>query len=139
MAQIKELSNLLKLPPRVILQINDLLVHSRLPENQQSPAWTEFRLAIKRRFFVRCHHLFPGAAKQLSDSTQRGLGAEAYIWNDILEDDQFARQIGNQESEQNEQALQAIGGMAGKIQLNTMYEALCKMFDAIKAKIATLQ
>ena len=32
LVQIKKLSGLLKLPPRVILQINDLLVHSRLPD-----------------------------------------------------------------------------------------------------------
>ena len=93
MAQIKQLSGLLKLPPRVILQINDLLVHSRLPgENQaSSAAWTEFRMAVKRRFFVRCHHLFPGAAKKLTNSANQGLGGEPYIWNEILEEDQFAR------------------------------------------------
>ena len=96
-------------------------------------------MAIKRRFYVRCHHLFPGAAKKLKDSRRKGLDGEPYIWNEILEDDQFARQIGNQGSDQNEEALQMIGGMAGKIQLNTMYEGLCKMFDAIKGKIATLQ
>ena len=32
-----------------------------------------------------------------------------------------------------------IGGMAGKIQLNTMFEGLCKMFEGIKGKIASLQ
>ena len=109
LSQIKKLSGLLKLPSRVILQINDLLVHSRLPEQGQtaanSPAWTEFRMAVKRRFYVRCHHLFPGAAKKLTDQGQRGLGGEPYIWNEILEDDQFARQIGNPNSDQNEEAL----------------------------------
>ena len=72
-------------------------------------------MAIKRRFYIRCHHLFPGAAKKLSDSSNKGLGADPYIWNEILETDQFARKIGNQETDGNEQALQLIGGMAGKI------------------------
>ena len=98
LAQIKHLSALLKLPPRIILQINDLLIHSRLPESQDGPqgraAWTEFRLTVKKRFYIRCQHLFPGAAKKLNPTTETGLGGEAYIWNEILEDDQFARNIG---------------------------------------------
>jgi len=32
-----------------------------------------------------------------------------------------------------------LGGMAGKIQLNTMFEELLKMFDGEKGKIAGLQ
>ena len=35
--------------------------------------------------------------------------------------------------------MQMIGGMAGKIQLNTMFDELMKMFDAIKPKIAALK
>jgi len=31
-----------------------------------------------------------------------------------------------------------IGGMAGKIQLNTMFDELIKMFDGIKGKITAL-
>lgn len=31
-----------------------------------------------------------------------------------------------------------LGGMAGKIQLNTLYEGLLKMLDELKAKVATL-
>ena len=62
-------------------------------------------MAVKKRFYVRCHHLFPGAAKKLTDTAQRGLGGETYIWNEILEEDQFARLIGNQNSNENEEAL----------------------------------
>ena len=86
---------------------------------------------------MRCQHLFPGAAKKLSTTANKGLGTESYIWNELLEEDQFARNIGVQEG--NQEALQAIGGMAGKIQLNAMFEELVKMFGAIKSKIATLQ
>jgi len=32
-----------------------------------------------------------------------------------------------------------LGGMAGKIQLNTMFEGMLKMFDEIKGKIISLQ
>ena len=32
-----------------------------------------------------------------------------------------------------------LGGMAGKIQLNSMFDELVKMFNGIKSKIATLQ
>lgn len=31
-----------------------------------------------------------------------------------------------------------LGGMAGKIQLNTLYEGLLKMLEELKAKVATL-
>ena len=96
-------------------------------------------MAIKRRFFVRCQHLFPGASKKLSTCKDQGLGGEAYIWNEVLEDDQFARSIGANPGEGNEEAMQMIGGMAGKIQLNTMFDELMKMFDAIKPKIAALK
>ena len=89
------MSELLKLPPRIVLQINDLLIHSRLLENQDSaegrPAWDAFRFAIKQRFYVRCQHLFPGAAKKLNPTSETGLGGETYIWNEVLEGDQFAR------------------------------------------------
>jgi len=40
---------------------------------------------------VRCQHLFPGATKKLNPTAGTGLSGEAYIWNEILEDDQFAR------------------------------------------------
>ena len=57
----------------------------------------------------------------------------------MLEDDQFAQKIGNAEGGQaDEQALSMLGGMAGKIQLNSMFEELIKMYDAIKSKIAVL-
>ena len=97
--------------------------------------WTEFRLAVKRRFFIRCLHLFPGAAKKLKAAAgPKGL-SEAYIWNEVLETDQFARNIGQDMGGQ-DAALEMLGGMAGKIQLNTMFDELVKMFDAIKPKIA---
>ena len=41
--------------------------------------------------------MFPGAAKKLSTTANKGLGTDAYIWNELLEDDQFARNIGVQE------------------------------------------
>ena len=103
------------------------------------PAWDEFRIAVKRRFYVRCQHLFPGAAKKLSTASEIGLGGTSYIWNEVLEDDQFAQKIGNAEGGQaDEQALSMLGGMAGKIQLNSMFEELIKMYDAIKSKIAVM-
>ena len=96
-------------------------------------------MAIKRRFYVRCQHLFPGSAKKLAKSP-RGLAGDPYIWNELLEGDEFARSIGSQQNGQgSEEALAMLGGMAGKIQLNTMFEALCTMYDGIKGKITTLQ
>ena len=50
-------------------------------------AWTEFRLAVKRRFFIRCLHMFPGAAKKLKAGTNEKSLSEAYIWNEVLEED----------------------------------------------------
>lgn len=82
----------------MVLQINDLLVYSRLhtldEQSSSSGAWTEFRLAVKRRFFIRCLHMFPGAAKKLKAQANQKSLSEAYIWNEVLEEDQFARLIG---------------------------------------------
>jgi len=63
-------------------------------DSAASSAWSVYRIAIKRRFFIRCQHLFPGAAKKLKAAAgERGL-SEAFIWNEVLEDDQFARKVG---------------------------------------------
>jgi len=87
------LSKALKLPARVVLQINDLLIYVRMPsqDGAAGPAcqvWTDFRLAIKRRFFSRCQHMFPGASQKLKAQGKSAGGlSEAYIWNEVLEDD----------------------------------------------------
>ena len=90
----------MKLPTRVILQINDLLVYSKLDTNNQA-VMTEFRLTIKRRLYIRCMNAYPelftGARERLSTKTG-GLKAP-YIFNELLEDDQFALKTGEEEGE----------------------------------------
>ena len=97
-AQILHLAKLLKLPPRVILQINDLLVYSRL-DNSKEAVKTEFRLTIKRRLYLRCMSAYPelfvGARERLTQKT--GGLKEPYLYNDVLEDDQFARKTGEED------------------------------------------
>ena len=68
-AQILHLAKVLKLPSRVILQINDLLVYSRLEKDNEAVK-TEFRLTIKRRLYLRCMNAYPelfvGARERLA-------------------------------------------------------------------------
>ena len=56
--QINHLSKVLKLPYRVIVQINDLLVFSRLDQKNEAVK-TEFRLTLKRRLYLRCMSAYP--------------------------------------------------------------------------------
>ena len=89
------LSKLLKLPTRVILQINDLIVYSKL-DSKNEAIMREYRLTIKRRLYIRCMNAYPelftGARERLSTKTG-GLKAP-YIFNELLEDDQFAQKTG---------------------------------------------
>ena len=68
-SQILHLAKVLKLPTRVILQINDLLIYSRLDKANKAVE-TEFRLTIKRRLYLRCINAYPelfiGARERLT-------------------------------------------------------------------------
>ena len=87
-AQVLHLAKILKLPTRVILQINDLIVYSKLDTKNQA-VMTEFRLTLKRRLYIRCMNnypeLFTGARERLS--TRSGGIKEPYVFNELLEDD----------------------------------------------------
>ena len=82
------LSKLLKLPTRVILQINDLIVYSKL-DIKNEVIMKEYRLTIKRRLYIRCMNAYPelftGARDRLS--TKAGGLKIPYIFNELLEDD----------------------------------------------------
>lgn len=97
-AQILHLAKLLKLPSRVILQINDLLVYSRLTGSNEAVK-AEYRLTIKRRLYLRCMNAYPelfvGARERLTNKA--GGLKEPYLYNEVLEDDQFARKTGEEE------------------------------------------
>ena len=130
----------MKIPVVIVYRINDLAVYSKL----QSPAMTQYRLSVKRRLFIRCMRsyaeLFSGRKEELCAS-KRYL-KEPYLYNDLLEDDQFARtvtaddNIPNQPCEMNNaDAMKQLTQEGVKIQLADMFKAICASFDEIKHKL----
>ena len=94
--------------------MNDLLIYSRLDGDAAQDA---FRLAVKKRFYIREQHLFPGAADKLK--RDKGGLSEPYIYNEIMEDDQFARKVEEDAADETaKQQAMLLGGMAGKIRLD---------------------
>jgi len=62
------------------------------------PAVTAFRLAMKRRLYIRCVRSYPELFNGKKDEIAPEHGAvlkEKYLWNDLIEDDQFCRQSGD--------------------------------------------
>lgn len=52
-----------------------------------------YRLSVKRRLYVRCVKLYPELFKDKEKGGAKGKGGlvEPYIWNDLLDDDQFVQ------------------------------------------------
>lgn len=92
---IRELGKLLKLPPVNLFRLNDLLTYCRLDLSNPETV-REFRLQMKRRLFVRCmrNHpeLFTGRRDEIAPELGGQMLAESYLWNELIEDDQFCRQ-----------------------------------------------
>ena len=83
--------------------------------------------------------LFAGARERLS--LKAGGMKEPYLYNEVLEDDQFARKTGEDDgqiADAGQDQIKLLTEEASKIQLRNMFEETCKMFDEISKKIATL-
>ncbi len=67
--------------------------------------------------------------------------SEPYLFNDLLEDDQFARNIARDDAVQIEgmgnsaDAMKSLTGEAVKMQLNEMFNEVVKGFSEIKHKL----
>ena len=88
----------MKLPCSIIIRLSDLLLFSRL-EALEGDAEKAFRLAVKRRYFIRCMKTYVELFQHKKDRITPKVGGikEPYIYNDLLEDDQFALEIGPKE------------------------------------------
>jgi hypothetical protein len=92
-SDVVTLSSLLKLPPSIIYRLNDLIIWARLNPNF-SEAHREYRLSMKRRLYIRCMRSYPELFSGKKDEIAPQHGAvlsESYLYNDIMEEDQFAR------------------------------------------------
>ena len=83
------LSKLLKLPHSLIYRLNDLIMWARINVKME-PAMTAYRLAMKRRLYIRCVRSYPELFSGKKDEIAPEQGAvlkEKYLWNDLMEDD----------------------------------------------------
>ncbi len=83
------LSKVVKLPISLIYRLNDLILYSRLNTNLPQTT-TSFRLCMKRRLYIRCMRsyaeLFSGKKDEIAPEHGAVL-SEAYLYNEIMEDD----------------------------------------------------
>ena len=100
-------------------------------------------MAIKRRFYIRCMkvyvELFQGKKEKLINK-QGGI-QEPYLWNDLLEDDQFGRNLAGEEG-----GVDIGGGSSAhieqlteegiKMQLKQMYAELIKQMAEVRPKVS---
>lgn len=94
---VQMLSQMLKLPHSLIYRLNDLIMWARL-NTKMEPAVTAFRLAMKRRLYIRCIRSYPELFSGKKDEIAPEHGAvlqEKYLWNDLMEEDQFCRKYGD--------------------------------------------
>lgn len=138
MPLVKQLSELIKLPGSIVLRLNDLLIYSRLAKNPNVEK--EYRICVKKRLYIRCMNsyaeLFRGSKEKVCPKTG-GIQAP-YIYNDLLEDDQFAQKTGDQEGEI-EAGLDPLTAEGMKMQLQNMFEEMGIQFESLKAKIQSYQ
>jgi hypothetical protein len=57
-SDVQMLSKMLKLPHSLIYRLNDLIMWARI-NTKMEPAMTAYRLAIKRRLYIRCVRSYP--------------------------------------------------------------------------------
>jgi hypothetical protein len=98
----------------------------------------EFRLSIKRRLYLKCVKVYPELFKNKDKGAARQKGLnEPYIWNDLLEEDQFARNTGGEqkmEVDQGSNPMDALTQEATKMQLETMFKEVVKDFNELRPK-----
>ena len=74
---------------------NDLITYARLDVSNKE-AVKAFRLSMKRRLFFRCmrNHpeLFQGRKEELAPELGTSILKESYLWNDVMEDEEFCRE-----------------------------------------------
>lgn len=88
----------MKLPWQIIIRLKDLIVYSQLNQNDQASV-KAYRIEVKRRLYLRCMSVYAELFKNSKDQVvprTRGL-ASAYLYNDLLENDQFAKNVGEEE------------------------------------------
>lgn len=96
---------------------------------------------MKRRLYIRCMRsyaeLFSGKKEQIAPEHGAVL-KEAYLWNDLMESDQFCRERHNPEGESQDDNFKMMAAEGIKLNLNDMYNATLQMFDCVSAKVALL-
>jgi hypothetical protein len=91
-SRVRELSKELKLEGNTILRLNDMIIQVRMGGRKLDElVQREFRLSVKRRLYLKCVRIYPELFKNKDKGAARQKGLnEPYIWNDLLEEDQFA-------------------------------------------------
>jgi len=80
---------MLKLPHSLIYRLNDLIMWARINTHNER-AMTAYRLAMKRRLYIRCVRSYPELFSGKKDEIAPEHGAvlqEKYLWNDLMEED----------------------------------------------------
>lgn len=114
------------------------------------PTMNTYRLAMKRRLYIRCVRSYPELFAGKKDEIAPEHGAvlqEKYLWNDLMEEDQFCRLSGEGDMpmqtggglDPNSDQMKQLTAEGAKIQLRDMFKATIDMFDGVKAKVQLLQ
>ncbi len=105
---------------------------------------------MKRRLFIRCMRsyaeLFTGKKEEIAPESGSVL-QQPYLWNDLMEDDQFAKNVAPDENvpiqglegSSNADQMKQLTAEGVKIQLNEMFKETISMFEGVKAKVALLK
>lgn len=95
------------MPVNNVFRLNDMLLYTKL-DHKNEAIMREYRLQLKRRLYIRCMRsyaeLFVGKHEELG---MQGCGdaclSKPYLYNDLLEEDQFALKEQPDENIQNDQ------------------------------------